>query len=760
MKTSSTPSPNRYLLFLGLVFTLAFTFSTTASADRKAEAEALTHSLVGLNNAYQRARSDAKSAALQQLIDATVERQALLAELIESDPGAVLRVAMPERVRRQMPAEVQQFIEQRLDLQGELEVMYHDFADGSHRLFHTLSANGKRIALSFESSPTTGLLSGTPAQVSGVLLDDSMAVESGDKVLKLASGGGVDGGSNGGTPAPLPNTLGEQSTLVILVNFQDAPTDQPWTLAEVDTAFFGEVNDFFLENSFGHSSLVGDVFGWFTIPSNSSACDMMEIEAAARSAAVAAGANLEAYMHHVYVFPQTSGCSFLGTSTVGGNPSRAWINGDLLLENLGHELGHSMGLYHAHSIACEGSTLGDNCTTVEYGDGVDIMGWSPAAHFTAFNKERLGWLNNSVLPPITIVQGSGTFDLEPYASNGSGAKALKVYKGPDPATGLGVWYYIEYRQPVGFDSVLGSLTKSGMYSSNLFNGVVIHTGIAERNGNTSYLLDMTPETFHLYARDPALTVDRSYSDPEAGITITPLSAETSGAVVEITFGAQICVPTNPGITITPPEPNWDEPGAELAYTVQVSNNDSSACASTQFDLSANIPAGWMASFTDETLTLAPGTSGSTTLAVVSASNEADGNYDIEVTAAGSDPNQVSVATATYVVSASAGNEPPVAVDDSEVITEVVTVTIDVLQNDFDPDGDSLQIASVTQGSRGSVTIDAAGMVTYTPARRFKDRDSFSYTVSDNMATATATVNIVLESTSGGGKGGGKGKGKT
>ena len=74
MKTSSTASPNRFLLFLGLVFTLAFTFSTTASADRKAEAEALTHSLVGLNNAYQRARSDAKSAALKNLVDATVER--------------------------------------------------------------------------------------------------------------------------------------------------------------------------------------------------------------------------------------------------------------------------------------------------------------------------------------------------------------------------------------------------------------------------------------------------------------------------------------------------------------------------------------------------------------------------------------------------------------------------------------------------------------------------------------------------------------
>ena len=214
-KLSKPKTPIDNHLFIGLFLALswaspAFSDPGNNAAAKRANAEALTHSLVGLNSAYQKAAPAAKSQALQKLVDATVERQALLAELVETDPGAVLRTAIPARVRKGMPAEVQAFIEQRLEIEGELEVMYEDYADGSYRLRHTLNADGERIALHFKSPPR-GLLSGTPAQVNGVLLDDAMAVESGeDDVLMLALDGGADGGTNSGTAAPVANTFGEQ----------------------------------------------------------------------------------------------------------------------------------------------------------------------------------------------------------------------------------------------------------------------------------------------------------------------------------------------------------------------------------------------------------------------------------------------------------------------------------------------------------------------------------------------------------------------
>src|SRR5262245_64534909 len=115
-------------------------------------------------------------------------------------------------------------------------------------------------------------------------------------------------------------------------------------------------------------------------------------------------------------------------------------------------MGHGLGLYHSHSLDCGPTTLGTNRTSIEYGDVVDTMGGpiavTPAAHYNAFQKEQLGWLNAGVSPPITIVGSSGTYALGTYESFGSGAKALKILKSIDPSTGQKTWYYLESRQAI------------------------------------------------------------------------------------------------------------------------------------------------------------------------------------------------------------------------------------------------------------------------------------------------------------------------
>ncbi len=114
------------------------------------------------------------------------------------------------------------------------------------------------------------------------------------------------------------------------------------------------------------------------------------------------------------------------------------------------------------------------------------------------------------------------------------------------------------------------------------------------------------------------------------------------------------------------------------------------------------------------------------------------------------------ANAAVIVSviAKPSNRPPVAMDDPVTIQEEAPVTIDVSANDSDPDGDALSIISVTQGAKGGVTIDVAGTLTYTPEKRFKDGDSFTYTITDGVASATAMVTITLQAQDGGG---GKGR---
>ena len=68
--------------------------------------------------------------------------------------------------------------------------------------------------------------------------------------------------------------------------------------------------------------------------------------------------------------------------------------------------------------------------------------------------------------------------------------------------------------------------------------------------------------------------------------------------------------------------------------------------------------------------------------------------------------------------------------------------INVLANDTDP-GDTLTIASVTQGAKGAVAI-AGTKLSYTPGSGFLGTDSFTYTIRDSHgATSTATVTIAI-----------------
>lgn len=71
------------------------------------------------------------------------------------------------------------------------------------------------------------------------------------------------------------------------------------------------------------------------------------------------------------------------------------------------------------------------------------------------------------------------------------------------------------------------------------------------------------------------------------------------------------------------------------------------------------------------------------------------------------------------------------------------VTINVLGNDQDPDGDTLSIVSATSPSNGTAVIAGNG-ITYTPAEGFVGSDSFNYTINDgagNEASAQVTVNV-------------------
>ncbi|PQA87304.1 Ig-like domain-containing protein [Hyphococcus luteus] len=75
---------------------------------------------------------------------------------------------------------------------------------------------------------------------------------------------------------------------------------------------------------------------------------------------------------------------------------------------------------------------------------------------------------------------------------------------------------------------------------------------------------------------------------------------------------------------------------------------------------------------------------------------------------------------------------PVAVDDSATAPGVEeSVIIDVLANDFDPDGDTTRVDGIVQPTHGQVFLNDDNTVTYAPDPNFSGTDEFWYWVEDN-----------------------------
>ena len=109
-------------------------------------------------------------------------------------------------------------------------------------------------------------------------------------------------------------------------------------------------------------------------------------------------------------------------------------------------------------------------------------------------------------------------------------------------------------------------------------------------------------------------------------------------------------------------------------------------------------------------------------------------------------NTEGASEASDPVTATPVNTTPTAVDDATTTAEGTAVDIDVVANDTDLEGDTLQVTSVTMPSNGTAVIKpgSATTITYTPNSSFHGSDSFTYVASDgNGGTDTGTVTVTV-----------------
>ncbi|EGQ7769025.1 tandem-95 repeat protein [Vibrio parahaemolyticus] len=99
---------------------------------------------------------------------------------------------------------------------------------------------------------------------------------------------------------------------------------------------------------------------------------------------------------------------------------------------------------------------------------------------------------------------------------------------------------------------------------------------------------------------------------------------------------------------------------------------------------------------------------------------------------------------TVEVNVTPVNDAPVAKDDIATTQEDTAVTIDVLPNDTDVDGDKLSIESVSVPKEQGTVEVVDGKLVFTPAENFNGDAEITYTVTDGALADQATVKVTVK----------------
>ncbi|HTP47182.1 MAG TPA: Ig-like domain repeat protein [Casimicrobiaceae bacterium] len=444
--------------------------------------------------------------------------------------------------------------------EGTLAIVHaDDFAHGKSQFTYLIRADsGALTALELSALPSTlrgGMrvrASGRPGSRFGWLQPQIITVLS--EAMGLFTPGSAS--PQGTVLASTTNTA-----LVIMANFNDtaAPSFTQAQAQAVMTTNSNSVANYYSEVSYGQQLFNVTVTPtWVTMNLSSTStaattCDFNTIGSSADAAALAAGYNVNNYGFVIYLQPSLGSCGWAGLAYVGYH--RAWINGpgSFATQIVAHEMGHNFGLLHAGSLGCGSAVIGGSCSAAEYGDPWDTMGNQRAMHFNAMQKQVIGFISAATVK--THSSGSASYTLTPIEQGSGATYAIKI-----PTSNTQRTYWVEFRQPIGFDAALSSYPNNGAQ-------VRVSSPFEWSSGSDdTEIVDMTPGSGNGFL-DSALVAGQTYSDGTYGISITVNSASASALSVSVTKSSGAATTTTLSSSANPS--NF---GASVTFTASVTGS--------------------------------------------------------------------------------------------------------------------------------------------------------------------------------------------
>lgn len=473
--------------------------------------------LLQLNVQHGKAKiASEKDPIFQEMDQISLGRKNRMLALMEENPEQANQIALSEGQRLSLPRAIRDKVEKKIEVEGELTILHQDDFEKGKGVFKIAlrAADGKDYNL-FLPDVSLPLASRAKVKIKGIAFDQSIAAATQEE-------GGVVLLSQATLQAPI-----SKNAVVILANFLN-DTSQPWTVAQVNDVVFNQTSSYYNENSFGKLGLSGDVFGWYTLQINKT-CDLGSIKNAAIQTSDP-DIFFPNYTNIIIVVPVDpfvcgwSGAALIGdalNNTADGSfyAGNAWI-ATMTSRIVGHELGHNWMAWHANFVNCGTSTLSGACTNQGYDDLFEIMGRN-LAHMNGYHKDLLGFFDPANVLNVT---SSGSYTISPIETISSGPQMLKIDRGN------GQFFFIEYRQPLGVDSV---------FSASVFDGAMIHFAPGISNNGDTHLLDMTPTSPRSHS-DVTLQVGQSFTGTDVLIgsdfvTITVTGQTATSLTLDIAF---------------------------------------------------------------------------------------------------------------------------------------------------------------------------------------------------------------------------------
>lgn len=612
------------------------------------------------------------------------QRKTLMENLAKEDPDQFILNVIPAEIKIKLPTSVQNLIETQIEAQGDLtqNISEENAKDtDSNFILQELDGEGfvKNAYIVYLREGQE--INNPKVKIKGYLINNILIpntiedASSPTSTLLLA---------RNSTPRKMVlgiSTSGNKKVAVLMVNFKPDKSDtaNQFTKEELEKIYFKGDNSatkYLNTASNGQVNLNGDIndiYGWITLPAytRKQVCDIYEtgagkgfIKAAIEKASNQArerGKNFSDYQIIGFVFPYADIDCNWGSAIargVGNIDSTAkpyhFLNGDYCRHSsncstkdlkfygglLAHEMSHNLGLSHANGLSCGSKNIDSyaKCKAITYADRFDISGgdWTYNPGVSASNQVKyLKWIpeeNQKNVNPNNI-RSDGTYTIYSVSKKRQPGQ-LQFLRIPRPVEGGA--YYVETRSKEGLDDNL---------PANLFDGAIIRLSevpdgkLKDENGSLQYRSEQTylinPNRTNMtnwtQFLNPALNDGKSFTDEKNGIKITQLSHNESAgtATLKVEFLPTTCELENPVVLIEEPSKSGAN-NEKVQYNFKLKNINSSVCGSAAFNITAQLPTGWVAQITEPNITLTSGQTKNLSISITSSTNANSSNNPFKI----------------------------------------------------------------------------------------------------------------------------------